>query len=76
VPTASPTHDGQALLSQDERLGIVVRIERDRWGIPHVFAANDSDLFFGFGYATAQDRLFQLDYLCRKRATAGGNPRP
>ena len=40
-----------------------VRIERDRWGIPHVHADNDRDLFFGFGYATAQDRLFQLDYL-------------
>lgn len=45
-----------------------VRIERDAQGIPHIFAANDADLFFGFGYATAQDRLFQLDYL-RRRAT-------
>lgn len=43
-----------------------VRIERDRWGIPHVFADNNRDVFFGFGYATAQDRLFQLDYLRRK----------
>jgi len=43
-----------------------VRIERDRWGIPHIHADNDRDLFFGFGYATAQDRLFQLDYLRRK----------
>lgn len=43
-----------------------VRIERDAWGIPHVFAENDRDLFFGFGYAVAQDRLFQLDYLRRK----------
>ena len=34
----------------------------------YVFATNDDDLFFGFGYATAQDRLFQLDYL-RRRAT-------
>ncbi len=42
------------------------RITRDRWGVPHVFADNDRDLFFGFGYATAQDRLFQLDYLRRK----------
>src|SRR5438876_307187 len=42
------------------------RIERDRWGIPHVRAATDADLFFAFGYATAQDRLFQLDYTRRK----------
>ncbi len=43
-----------------------VRIARDESGIPHVFAENDDDLFLGFGYATAQDRLFQLDYLRRR----------
>jgi penicillin amidase len=43
-----------------------VTIERDEWGIPHIFAASDQDLFFGFGYAMAEDRLFQLDYLRRK----------
>src|SRR5262245_11167203 len=44
----------------------VVRIERDRRGVPHIFADSDEDLFFGFGYAQAQDRLFQLDYLRRR----------
>src|SRR5262245_32323102 len=43
-----------------------IRIQRDEWGIPHVFAGNDNDLFFGFGYSTAEDRLFQLDYLRRR----------
>jgi penicillin amidase len=43
-----------------------VRIERNRWGIPSIYADNDEDLFFGFGYAMAQDRLFQLDYLRRR----------
>jgi len=43
-----------------------VRIERDRWGIPSIYAESDDDLFFGFGYALAQDRLFQLDYLRRR----------
>src|SRR5262245_52481856 len=43
-----------------------VEIERDRWGIPHIYAESDADLFFGLGYAMAQDRLFQLDYLRRK----------
>lgn len=53
-----------------QRVGVsaAVRIERDQQGIPHVFAADDSDLFFGFGYAMAQDRLFQLDYLRRRGA--------
>jgi penicillin amidase len=43
-----------------------VRITRDSRGMPHVSAQNDRDLFAGFGYATAQDRLFQLDYGRRK----------
>src|SRR4051794_35829598 len=43
-----------------------VTIERDRWGIPHVFAERVDDLWLGFGYAMAQDRLFQMDYLRRK----------
>ncbi len=42
------------------------RIVRNSWGIPHVQAPNDEDLFFAFGYAMAQDRLFQLDYLRRR----------
>jgi len=43
-----------------------VVIARDRWGIPHISAERANDLWFGFGYAMAQDRLFQLDYLRRK----------
>ncbi len=45
-----------------------VQIVRDEWGIPHILADADADLFFGLGYAMAQDRLFQLDYLRRKAA--------
>lgn len=52
--------------SRPGALKAAVRIARDEWGIPHIFAGNDDDLFFGFGYATAQDRLFQLDYLRRR----------
>ena len=43
-----------------------VSIHRDALGIPHILASKDQDLFFGFGVAMAQDRLFQLDYLRRK----------
>ncbi|MFO0904956.1 MAG: penicillin acylase family protein [Pirellulales bacterium] len=45
-----------------------ITIERDRWGVPHIAAQRDDDAWFGFGYAMAQDRLFQLDYLRRKGA--------
>ena len=34
--------------------------------MPHILAETDDDLFFGYGYATAQDRLWQLDYYRRK----------
>ena len=34
---------------------------RDRYGIPRIFAENRRDLFFGLGYAVAEDRLFQMD---------------
>jgi penicillin amidase len=43
-----------------------VEIQRDRWGIPFIRAREKADGWFGFGYAIAQDRLFQLDYLRRK----------
>lgn len=43
-----------------------VEIARDTWGIPHIVAESDEDLFYGFGVAMAQDRLFQLDYLRRR----------
>ncbi|HZZ78188.1 MAG TPA: penicillin acylase family protein [Gemmataceae bacterium] len=52
--------------SQRAAVAASVRIERDKLGVPHIHADNERDLFFGFGYATAQDRLFQLDYLRRK----------
>ena len=62
--------------SRQAPVGAAVEIERDEWGIPHIRAASDDDLFFGFGYAMAQDRLFQLDYLRRKASgKALGSPR-
>ncbi|MFN2598550.1 MAG: penicillin acylase family protein, partial [Pyrinomonadaceae bacterium] len=46
------------------------KIARDERGIPHVEASNDEDLYFAQGYATAQDRLWQMDLL---RRTARGD---
>ncbi|MGQ0568118.1 MAG: penicillin acylase family protein [Armatimonadota bacterium] len=43
-----------------------VEILRDRWGIPHIVSRTDEALFFGFGFAMAQDRLWQMDYLRRR----------
>src|SRR5688572_17168656 len=38
-----------------------VEVVRDRWGIPHIYAQNQDDLFFAQGFVAAQDRLFQID---------------
>lgn len=45
-----------------------VEIRRDRWGVNHIYARNEHDLFFAQGYAAASDRLFQFE-LWRRRAT-------
>ena len=45
-----------------------VEIRRDRWGINHIYAANEHDLFFAQGYAAARDRLFQFE-IWRRQAT-------
>ena len=37
----------------------------DQYGIPHIRASNDQDLFFALGYAMAQDRFFQMDIFRR-----------
>lgn len=38
-----------------------VEVLRDRWGVAHIYARNQDDLFFTQGFVVAHDRLFQLD---------------
>lgn len=38
-----------------------VEIYRDNWGVPHIYAQNEEDLFFAQGYVQAQDRLWQME---------------
>lgn len=42
-----------------------VEIVRDQSAVPHIFAQTDPDVFFGLGYAHAQDRLWQMTMLRR-----------
>ena len=49
-------------------LNQTVEILKDRWGVSHIYAKNESDLFFAQGYNVARDRLFQLE-LWRRQAT-------
>lgn len=45
-----------------------VEIVRDRWGVNHIYAKTEHDLFFAQGYAAARDRLFQFE-MWRRQAT-------
>ena len=45
-----------------------VEILKDRWGISHIYARTEHDLFFAQGYSAARDRLFQFE-LWRAQAT-------
>src|SRR3989441_11515649 len=60
---------------KSERFGVVgkvvrverprpgLRIERDRWGVPHVYGQTRADVEFGAGYVTAEDRYVLLQLL-------------
>ncbi|RDY58712.1 penicillin acylase family protein [Flagellimonas nanhaiensis] len=45
-----------------------VEIVRDKWGINHIYAKNQYDLFYAQGYTAAADRLFQFE-IWRRQAT-------
>ena len=46
-----------------------VKIYRDNFGVPHIYADTPEALFFGWGYAMAEDRLYQIEYM--KRVSSG-----
>ena len=64
------TGSAQAPVSTLHVAGVLqpVEILRDRWGINHIYAQNEADLFFAQGYAAARDRLFQCE-IWRRQAT-------
>tara|TARA_B100001057_G_scaffold162667_1_gene163314 strand:+ start:2272 stop:4617 length:2346 start_codon:yes stop_codon:yes gene_type:complete len=56
--------------SSDISLDLNDRVEvlRDNYGINHIYAKNQRDLFFMQGYLSARDRLFQFE-IWRRQAT-------
>lgn len=42
-----------------------VKIYRDHFGVPHVFAESATDAWFGAGFVQAQDRLWQMELIRR-----------
>jgi penicillin amidase len=69
VVRTPPTEAAQDAPVQIAGLTDRVTIRRDERGIPYIQAKNDHDLYLAQGYATAEDRLWQMDFL---RRTARG----
>jgi penicillin amidase len=55
-------------ISQIDGLSDEVEVLRDKYGINHIYANNQNDLFFMQGYLAAKDRLFQFE-IWRRQAT-------
>jgi penicillin amidase len=58
VRRAWPQTEGEITLAG---LSAPVEVVRDRWGVPHLFGASETDLAFAQGYVHAQDRLWQME---------------
>ncbi len=43
-------------------LSAPAEVIRDEWGVPHIYAQTEQDLFFAQGYVHAQDRLWQMEF--------------
>lgn len=63
--TQSPQHTVELTVSGLEH---PVEIIRDEYGVNHIYAKSEHDLFFAQGYCAAKDRLFQFE-LWRRQAS-------
>ena len=73
IPVLAPFVFGASLLHAQETLTVdgldrPVEILKDKWGISHIYAETEHDLFFAQGYNAARDRLFQFE-IWRAQAT-------
>ena len=62
VEQKNPKRSGSLKINN---LTATVTVDYDNFGVPHIFAKNDSDLYRALGYVHAQDRLFQMELLRR-----------
>jgi len=64
--SSMPTYEGSLPLHGLQR---PVNVHFDDFGVPHIEAENNHDLFMAFGYVHAQERLFQMEMM--RRAGSG-----
>jgi penicillin amidase len=60
---------GATVYADEQQLDNQVRIVRDNYGTPHIYAHDIYGLYYGYGYSIAQDRLFQIEMA--RRSTQG-----
>src|ERR1700737_4666161 len=53
-----PAYKGEISL---QGLHEAVEIITDRYGVPHIYAQNEDDLFYAQGYVHARERLWQME---------------
>lgn len=54
---------------KSEKIENAIEIKYNNFGVPHIYANSDNDMFFGIGYSHAENRLWQMDL---SRRIAGG----
>ena len=59
---AAPAADGWETLKRGDE---EIRVYRDSWGIPHIFARTPEAAFWAQGYLECQDRFFEMDLFRR-----------
>jgi len=58
ISRSNPKIKGKVRLSGlEEEVNVVI----DDWGVPHIFAQNEKDLYFASGYLQAQERMWQME---------------
>src|ERR1700749_2280517 len=57
-----PQRDGEIRLNG---LAAPVQVRYDEFGVPHISAQNEADMYRALGYVHAQDRLFQMEIVRR-----------
>ncbi|MDD5177128.1 MAG: penicillin acylase family protein [Sterolibacterium sp.] len=63
LKSSLPQISGTQRLSGEyaQKLGAPVEVQRDAYGIPHIYAESLNDANFALGYVHAQDRLWQME---------------
>ena len=62
LQNTKPSYEGEFTL---DGLKDKVEVKYDAYGIPHIYATNETDAYMALGYVHAQERLFQMEMIRR-----------